>query len=359
MGISLAFTSRPPLSLPPLSHILVILDFTSSFSLPLFDALRISICFRALPPLIYSPINTPRQIVKKWNNLHWVYYPWCRRCPAAADRESPRRKSTDTRVCRRWSCAPLLAWRPAAWIHLLPAAWYCPSRSTGPGSCSRSRCSLAGSAICHRDVRPSAPVRQSFVASSRAEADHRQRRRPAGSRHCVLWEEEEEKEIQYHFVFLGLLRGRDWEMRMFFWLRGSPTKVWLLLWGPKNQIMPEQQDKYFSVKIESATTRDCSVDVKVLVCGAFKFPSDGWNSTPDLGQGRSNWLTDWLANCSRLDCAFCGGLLSASLIPVKPFHLQSVNTILRLWALPFRYSLSLPISMEVWSCYGTCFNLIN
>lgn len=58
-------------------------------------------------------------------------------------------------------------------------------------------------------MRPSAPVRQSFVASSRAEADHRQRRRPAGSRHCVLWEEEEEKEIQYHFVFLGLLRGGE------------------------------------------------------------------------------------------------------------------------------------------------------
>lgn len=75
--------------------------------------------------------------------------------------------------------------------------------------------------------------------------------------------------------FWGFFEGGDWEMRMFFWLRGSPTKVWLLLWGPKNQILSEQQDKYFSVKIESATTRDCSVDVKVLVCGAFKFPSDG------------------------------------------------------------------------------------
>lgn len=43
------------------------------------------------------------------------------------------------------------------------------------------------------------------------------------------------------------------------------------------------------------------------------------------GQGQRHTHCDRLTNCSRL--CLCGGLLSASFIPVKPFRLQSVNTL--------------------------------
>lgn len=57
---------------------------------------------------LMGPFTEFKDII--WSYSHLVCYHLCKLLPAAADRESPRRRSTDIRACSRRFC-----WRPPVW----------------------------------------------------------------------------------------------------------------------------------------------------------------------------------------------------------------------------------------------------